>query len=231
VSLFRGRIRREGAWREAEVRDYLVREYLDPKELTKRDDLSEGLLPVLKANRLVAFRTGSYDNRLMSSLFFDRRTVALVKTVGSSQEACGASFQRWDRSSPLLRYDTYWEGEGRGERTVVRPSGTVFADEMPFVANAIPTGARVRVLPSMTASNLHAWREGEPTLTVERSGAVTRLRLPSGSLWGEFEYDEEGSLARWRVEGAEEFERVAKRRGYYWEHANAGDEGWVEEDD
>lgn len=95
VSVFKGRWKQYGYWRDAEIRDYLIREYFDPDELTKRDQ--ETSLHVLKANRRVTFSTGTYDYRLMSSLFFDRATGRLVKGVGTSQEGCGIAFLRWDR--------------------------------------------------------------------------------------------------------------------------------------
>ena len=100
VCVYRGRFKKYGAWREAEARDYLIREFLHPEELTKRDTPQPEHVRVIKANRHVAFNTGTYDYRLMASLFFARDTARLVKAVASSQDGCGLTFQRWDRSAP-----------------------------------------------------------------------------------------------------------------------------------
>jgi hypothetical protein len=150
VSTFEGRVRRYGTWRDAIVRDYLVREYLDPQELTKRNTSTPELVPVLKANRLIEFSTGSYDYRLMSSLFFRRDTCALQKGVGSCLNACGLVFQRWDSPSATLRSDSYWEHEGRAEWPLAAGSWR-FADELAFVARELDDGARVRVLPPLAS--------------------------------------------------------------------------------
>jgi len=222
IGVFRGRIRRYGTFREAEVRDYLVREYLHPDELTKRDRPGPSAVPVLKANRMVSFSTGTYDYRRMASVFLHRRDGALVKAAGSTQDGCGLAFQRWDRRSGMFRWDTYWEGEGRGERALDPGSDGYFEDELPFVARDLRPGSRIRVLAPLTVSR--ALAGGEGTVVVEREGRTTRLRAEGGDLRAEFEYDDEGDLRAWRIPGREEFERVVKRTLYYWRHTAPGDE-------
>lgn len=150
VQTFEGRVRRYGEWRDAVVRDYMVREYLDPDELTKRDAPTPSLVPVLKANRTIEFATGSYDYRLTTSLFFRRDTGRLVKGVGCCANACGIVFERWDAPSSTLRSDSYWEHEGRAEAPL-DASQSFFADELPFVANAFTEGERIRVLPPLAS--------------------------------------------------------------------------------
>jgi len=150
VSVYEGRLRRYGVWRSARVYDYLVREYLDPSELTKRDRPTPEHVRVLKANRLIEFSTGSYHYRLASSHFFRRDSTALVKGVGSCLNACGIVFQRWDARSGELASDSYWENEGRAVRSLA--AGTWrFADELPFVAGFLPHGERVTVLPPLAS--------------------------------------------------------------------------------
>lgn len=151
VSVFRGRIRRYGVWRAAEVRDYLVREYLDPGDLTKRDRPVGGEVPVVKANRLLSFETGTYGYRLMGSFFFHRGSGSLLRARGSCQNACGLVTQSWDAFSGRLRSDSYWEREGRSETSLAVGDDWRFADELPFVAAAIPRGARLRVVAPMAA--------------------------------------------------------------------------------
>jgi hypothetical protein len=216
VSVFEGRVKRYGAWHAAEVRDFVVREFLDPWDLTKRDAERRGLVPVLKANRLTWFDTGPYEYRLMSSLFFERGTARLVKAVGSSQEACGLTTQRWDRRQGVLAFDSYWEGEGRSTLRAGRTEGSVFQDELPYVAGRLREGARVRVLPSLVANSLRAWKEPPLELVVRRVEGETRLVDEGGATWGTFRYDEAGALGGWTIRDQEEFTRASKEHEYYW---------------
>lgn len=216
VSVFKGRWMRYGHWREAEIRDYVIREFFDPDELTKRDHETD--LRVIKANRMVTFSTGTYDYRLMSSLFFDRATGALVKGVGTSQEGCGIAFQRWDHTTRALRFDTYWEGEGAGSRPFPKKGLVFFEDELPFVAARLRDGVTITVYPSLTNNNLHGW--GAKELRVKRDGA----RVVLGDGWGEFRYDADGFIEGWTIAGRQEFTRAAKHRMYYWKHTDPGDE-------
>lgn len=223
VSVFEGRVRRYGQWRPAEARTYVIREYFDAEELTKRDREDPALVPVLKANRLTSFLTGTYPYRLMHSLFWDRRTGELVKATGSSQEGCGLAFQRWDRRARALRYDTYWEGEGAGERALPMEGGAeFFEDELPFLGASLEDGRTITVYPTLTASNLRGWAGRK--LVVARDGTTCTLSTPDGARWARFEYDETGALLRWSIEGREEFERKVKKRLFYWNHTGNGDE-------
>jgi hypothetical protein len=146
VSVFHGRVKRYGTWRDAEARDYLVREYLDPTELTKRDGDPTGLIPVLKANRLIEFETGSYGYRTLSSLSFRRADCALVRARGSCQNACGLVDHAWDVNTGRIESDSYWEDEGRSDAALPPADDRHFADELPFVANMLPHGASLRVV-------------------------------------------------------------------------------------
>lgn len=217
VSVFEGRWMRYGSWRDALVRDYVIREYLHPEELTKRDEVTDGLVPVIKANRQVTFTTGTYQYRLMHSLFFDRRDGSLVKAVGTSQEGCGIVFQRWDRKSGRLSFDSYWEGEGAGSREL--PGGR-FEDEIPFLGASLRDGDRLTVFPSLMRNRLHGASAEERT--VRREGRRTIL---SDAV---FEYDADGFLVAWTIPGRQEFRRTVKRRLYYWQHHDPGDEKLLE---
>ena len=220
VSVFQGTFRKYGTWRDAQVRDYVIGEHLDAEELTKRERETD--VPVLKANRLVRFQTGTYEYRLMASLFFDRRDGQLVKATGSSQEGCGIAFQRWDRNARSLSYDTYWEGEGAGARELGKGGHTFFVDELPFVAPRLARGAGITVLPSLTNSNLRGF--GERALVVERSGATTSLVADDGSTWATFTIDGDGHLLAWTITGQQEFRRLVRKRLHYWEHTAPEDE-------
>lgn len=220
VSVFNGKFRKYGVWRDAEVRDYVIREFLDAEELTKRD--RETALRVLKANRLVRFSTGTYEYRLMASLFFGRADGRLVKATGSSQEGCGIAFQRWDRNARALSHDTYWEGEGAGSRDLAKEGHRFFLDELPYVAPRLPVGISVTVFPSLTNSNLRGF-QGR-ALQVRRSGATTNLVADDDSTWASFTVDGDGHLLAWIIAGEQDFRRTARRRMYYWEHTAPGDE-------
>jgi len=220
VSVFHGKYRKYGVWRDAEARDYAIREYFDARELTKRERETD--LRVLKANRLVRFQTGTYEYRLMASLFFDRADGQLVKATGSSQEGCGIAFRRWDRNARSLSHDTYWEGEGAGSRDFPKEGHTFFVDELPFVAPRLPAGTPVTVFPSLTNSNWRGFRGRG--FQVQRSGSTTELVAADGSTWATFTVDGEGHLLAWTIANEQEFSRTARKRMYYWEHTAPGDE-------
>jgi len=150
VSTYSGRVQRYGIWREATVRDYLVREYLDPVSFTKRDNPKGGEVAVLKANRLMEFSTGSYDYRLMGSYLFDRAEETLVHGKGVCLNACGIVVQFWDRRSQRLQSDSYWEGEGRASAPLSAGEWH-FADALPFVAPRLANGSEIRVLAPLVA--------------------------------------------------------------------------------
>ncbi|MGH7162452.1 MAG: hypothetical protein ACREID_03125 [Planctomycetota bacterium] len=226
VSVYRGRYKRYGVWRDAEARDYVVREYFDPVELTKRDTPDPRLIPVLKANRQFAFRTGTYDYRLMHSLFWDRRDGGLVKAVGTTQEGCGISFKRWDCSKRRLVYDTYWEGEGAGARDLRLGRGEFFFDELPFIGSTLTERAFLRIHPTLLTSNLRDVKTIDAV--ARREGRRCEVRGGDDSLLASFEYDEHGFLEAWTLPGAQEFKRVSFRRMYYWEHTGPGDERLLE---
>lgn len=215
VSVFRGKLRWYGELRDAEVRHYVVREYMHPTELTKAEPRTDDSIPVIKANVLISFTTGTYEYRQMCSLFFDRRSGELVKAVGSSQEGCGASFQRWDRNSRELRYDTYWAGEAAGKRELDKSARQFFPEELALLAGMLAP-QKLDVLPSLVKSSVRKKNADAASLTREKN--VTRI----GSR--EFRYDADGFLESWKHGDGVEFERVSKKRLYYWKHTGNGDE-------
>jgi hypothetical protein len=221
VSVFRGRIRWYGDWREAEIRHYVVREYFHPTQLTKVEPPGEDSIPVLKVNILTSFDTGTYSYRQMASLFYDRRSGELVKAVGSSQEGCGIAFQRWDRPSGQLSFDTYWENEGAGSRPLERGARTFFDNELPALASSLVEGEIV-LLPSITTSSVRD-RSRTP-VDVEVGEGRTTVGDRS------YRYDAERFLESWIVPGREEFRRVSKKRLYYWNHTENGDERLLQSD-
>jgi hypothetical protein len=245
VSVYRGRFLRYGIWRDAEVRDYLVREFLDPMELTKRDRPVPGSIPVIKANRQLTFDTGTYGYRFMHSLFFHRETGHLVKAVAASQEGCGIVFLRWDARDRRLRFDSYWEGEGAGGIDLPKPPRSFFADEIAFLGAMLEDGARITSYPALLRNRAGApapasadpeeCRDCAPSgtlvgapsgesLTVARDGRICRLKDAAGKVVAEYAYDADGFLERWEIPGTQEFRRVSRARLYYWEFTKPGDE-------
>lgn len=229
VNVYDGQVLQYGTWRDAQVRDYLVREHHDPVERTKRDRLRPDLVQVLKAHRMLAFETGTYGYRRASTLFFRRADGRLTKALGSGQDGCGLTVQRYDDDPGLLRFDSYWEGEGRGERPLRLGAGDHLEDELPFVLFGSAQGRSIRRFPSLTASSLRGWRGPPPTFSVRRSdrtdapGVVVSLVDAAGGDAATYVYDADGTLASWRVEGAEAFERRASRRFAYWEKTSPQD--------
>ncbi|MHC4938946.1 MAG: hypothetical protein ACYTHK_08260 [Planctomycetota bacterium] len=218
VSVYKGRIKWYGQWREAEVRHYLVREYLHPRQLVKQEPPGSKSLPVLKANILISFNTGTYPYRQMCSLFFHRKSGELIKAVGSSQEGCGTSMQRWDLNG-VLHYDTYWEGEARGERALSKAGNAFFEEELPVIAGLL-RDQQVRILPSLVRSSVRKQPDVEAKLVRDGRDVRVGKRI--------YSYDEDGFLVKWSVPGREEFRRVSSRRFYYWEFNRNGDEKLLE---
>jgi len=217
VSVFRGRIKWYGEWRDAEVRHYVVREYMHAEDLVKMEPPGENAIPVLKANVLTSFVTGTYGYRQMFSMFLDRRTGRLAKAVGSSQEGCGASFQRWHGGK--LTFDTYWAGEGAGSRPLAKPPAAFFHDELPVVAGML-RAQEIGILPSMVKSSVRD--RSREAAEVTRDGGTVRVGERT------YRYDAEGFLESWTVPGREELRRVVKKRLYYWQHNGKGDEKLLE---
>jgi hypothetical protein len=226
VSVYRGRYLRYGAWRDAEVRDYLVREYLHPGELTKRDQPTPDCLPVLKANRQLTFDTGTYQYRFMHSLFFHRETGSLVKAVATSQDGCGIVFLRWDARDRTLRFDSYWEGEGAGGGDLPKEGRSFFADEVAFLGGMLGDGVRINVHPALLRNRVGAPGPLAPAtpLTVARTGRTCELKDALGKVVAEYGYDADGFLERWEIAGQQEFRRVSRARLYYWDFTKPGDE-------
>jgi hypothetical protein len=160
----------------------------------------------------------------MYSLFLERETGRLAKIVGSSQEGCGLTFKRWDRLRRKLSYDSYWEGEGRGERDLPKEEREFFLDELGYVGALLDDGARIVVYPSLLRNKVGGF-EGV-ACSVERAGRTCTVKDEQGGLVAEYVYDADGFLERWRIDGgefAQEFERVSKTRLYYWEFTKPGD--------
>lgn len=151
VLSFTGRVKRYGEWQQAQAQDYIVREHLDPRDLTKRDQPGEDAIPVLKHNRLMAFITGSYGYRFMSSVWIRRDNLELVKASGSCQNACGMVFQRYDASSRELITDSYWEEEARASARLDPDPSFRFADEIPLLLPLLPADAELRVFAALSS--------------------------------------------------------------------------------
>ena len=88
-------------------------------------------------------------------------------------------------------------------------------------------GAEITVLPSLVESNLRAWSASPKRYTVVRDGSTCTLE-ERGRVAARFEYDEEGFLKAWSIPGEQDFERVARKRLYYWNHTGPGDERLLE---
>jgi hypothetical protein len=72
----------------------------------------------LKLNIIERFQTGIYDYRLMTSHFVDAtRQMRPIKSVFSSQEWCGVTYERleWSDREATLIVDSYFDGESQRE--------------------------------------------------------------------------------------------------------------------
>jgi hypothetical protein len=119
ISRYDAVTRYEGQAWEHEVVTIVISEPFSNTLWVKADHPDADDIPVIKMNIVFEVPTRHYDTRVMSSVFIPRSDPAvLVKQAVSTQEWCGTSFfevQGWT-DPPTLVWNTYWDGEGRGER-------------------------------------------------------------------------------------------------------------------
>ncbi|MCX2745119.1 hypothetical protein OO013_14660 [Mangrovivirga sp. M17] len=99
------------------VKETFNKEYQVKTDNYQRDDLFE----VIKVNLFSDIPTHRYPYHFLMSIFFKRQSPdAVYKLNVSSQEWCGTTFKSMRKKSYGYdeNYNSYWDGEGRGERQI-----------------------------------------------------------------------------------------------------------------
>jgi hypothetical protein len=159
-SIYRGVTSRYGQDRATEMRLIVVKEDLLRDALVKseRGPVPGKTLEALKLNIVADFQTGTYTYHQMATVFFDRRSMSVLKEVMSHTESCGITFVRVGPENGRWTHEahSYWDGEADRRVPVTWPLGDragLFWDGLPvslrrWVASHSPEAEEVWVLPS-----------------------------------------------------------------------------------
>ena len=105
----------------------------------KTDDYQRtDLFPVMKINQFCQIPADNYPYHFLTSLFFRRdQPVALFKLTTSSQEWCGNTFKSItdDGVSFKEKFNSYWDGQGEGQRDLRRD--VVLEDALSYTLRAL----------------------------------------------------------------------------------------------
>ncbi len=198
------------------------------------------VLTVLKQNQVATIETPNYPYHYMTSVFFDRNDVGgAVKMTVSSQEWCGQTskeFQLW-HEVPIMRWSSYWDGEGTGERGLTEHTASaLFEEELPLVVRALnfEEGLTVQFLlePNQTTNKAPAPRPTGASLTVSRpphafetaigpfttsqAWIVTVETQDNRALRYVVEADPPNRLLQWSHSDGRTYELQDIRRWQYW---------------
>lgn len=116
------------------VKEEFTRTYNVKADSLQRPDL----FPVMKVNQFCRIETDQYPYHFLTSLFFRRdEPVALHKLTTSSQEWCGNTFKAiTDEGLHYLEtYNSYWDGQGSGERQLRRDA--LLEDALPYTLRSL----------------------------------------------------------------------------------------------
>ena len=116
-----------------------VKEEFNQQFKVKTDDYKRvDLFPVMKINQFCDIPAEQYPYHYLTSLFFRRdQPVALYKMTSSSQEWCGNTFKAIvdDGVNFEETYDSYWDGQGQGNRDLRRDA--FVEDALPYTLRAL----------------------------------------------------------------------------------------------
>ena len=116
-----------------------VKEEFNQQYRVKTDDYQRAdLFSVMKVNQFCQIPTDEYPYHYLTSLFFRRdQPVALYKMTTSSQEWCGNTFKTIidDGVNFSQTYDSYWDGQGVGNRHLRRD--VFLEDALPYTLRAL----------------------------------------------------------------------------------------------
>ena len=172
-----------------------VKEAFNAEYNVKTDDYSRSdLFTVMKVNLFARIMTDVYPYHYLTSIFFKRGEPGLVhKLTTGSQEWCGNTMKGFYQtdSGVVVRYDSYWDGEGAGQRTLL--DGPVFEDQLLYSLRALQfddgVEFKVEVYPSVVTSKVGPMEPYSAAFTVHNDVI---------DMTGEF--SKGASLPCWRVD-------------------------------
>lgn len=243
ISRYAGREVRGGVPRDAEWIVLLRREVHRPGVWVATDDVAApSTIEVLKVDSLQTIQAGIAVERRMLSSVFTRRDLVPVRTVFTSQDWMGQTWKELSRSggSPIeLQYSSYWDGEGRGSRTLEKRADAVVPfDDLVILLRALradaPASFTLDVLPSLVSSRVGdtavvkarvETQRGESLKVAGRSWHARRTDVSRpgsvDTLW--YDGDGAGPLLRWRKADGTTWSLVETSRLAHWKWEHPGD--------
>jgi hypothetical protein len=189
---YRYTVTRYGAPREGQAVAIFVTEPFSDRDRVKVDDPSRNprdTFEALKLNLVRDFQTGIYDYNTMTSVFVRASDFVPAKISFSSADWCGHVYEevRFDRDALRHSLRSYFEGE-TVDQTLPPERGGVTEDALPILLRGLrgpylgPDVKRVvPFLPSAFTRRVTHRSLAWSTATIERSGAVEKVRVPAGS--------------------------------------------------
>ena len=148
-----------------------VKEEFNPQFNVKTDDYQRAdNFPVMKVNQFSLIPTDQYPYHLLTSVFFRRdQPVALYKLTTSSQEWCGNTFKAIldDGTHYQQSYNSYWDGQGSGTRTLRHDA--LVEDALPYTLRALDFEAH----PTFKATILDLQQTSQVTPPVYYDARIT----------------------------------------------------------
>jgi hypothetical protein len=189
-SIYRGITPRYGQDRATEMRLIVVKEDLLNDTLVKSEagPLPGKTVEAVKLNVVADFQTGTYTYHQMASVFFDRRTMEVLKEAMSHTESCGITYVRVAPRHGHWMHEahSYWEGEADREVPLDWPAGRerLFWDALPvslrpWVAEGRTLAADVWILPSQI-SGRSPLANTRPVAGRVHVRATETLQVPAG---------------------------------------------------
>lgn len=172
-----------------------VKEAFNAEYNVKTDDYNrDDLFTVMKVNLFARIMTDAYPYHYLTSLFFERTEPGVMhKLTNGSQEWCGNTMKGFYRTDTgmVVRYDSYWDGEGAGQRTL-RPD-PVFEDQLFYTLRAL-----------QFEDGLEFAVDVYPTVVTSRVGPLepfaARFVVHNDALDLTGEFSKGASLPCWRVD-------------------------------
>ncbi|WP_286130524.1 hypothetical protein [Solirubrum puertoriconensis] len=125
--------------RQYELTLITVKEDFNAEFNVKTDDYQRpDLFAVMKVNQFARIPTDNYPYHYLTSVFFRREQPLQVhKLTSSSQEWCGNTFKALTDlgTAYQLSYNSYWDGQGTGQRELQRD--ILLEDALPYTLRAL----------------------------------------------------------------------------------------------
>jgi hypothetical protein len=251
-STYTGTTERYGTPRPTEAHVIVVKEDLLRTSLVKSDagPVADRTLEALKMNVIADFPTGTYTYHQMASVFFDRRSLAVLKETMSHTEGCGITFVRVGPKNGKLVHEahSYWDGEADREVTLAWPAdgrARLYADALPlslrsWAERPTPSEDKVWMLPAQISgrSPIESTRPVEAVIRVMDGGPIDvpaghfdsrRIAVtgPAGTDVYWFDKAFPHVMLMMKTAAGRSLELSKTQRLDYWKHTAPGDEKLV----